>query len=417
MASVSVNEVGKCYRIYPDSRARLKEALTFGRKSFHTEKWALQDISFELEPGQALGLIGFNGAGKSTLLKILTGTTRNTTGHYSMGGSVSSLLELGAGFHSDFSGKDNIFMNAAIQGIPKAEVKRQYDEIAEFSELGDYLQQPVRTYSSGMAMRLGFSAAMIVDPDILILDEILAVGDIHFQKKCMDKFKEFRDRDKTVLFVSHSVYHIREICDRCIWLHEGKMVMDGDPISVTDEYENRMLELQNQRNVEAAREAEDLERGRAAASASSSSIASKLAAIEDVEMSHGDTVEPCREFVTGDPMTIRVRYRNPETRDGVYLGVVFNRNDGLQVMSSRPKAPLVRAAIENDLVLRIPRLQLLAGEYTGSVYMTDDTGGHIMDQKLFVFRFRVTYGGHEKGVFLSDAWWDADVDGRSEITS
>jgi ABC-type polysaccharide/polyol phosphate transport system ATPase subunit len=388
--TVTVQNIGKCYRIYPDAQARIKELVCLGKKKFHEEKWAVRGVNFDLYPGQALGIIGFNGAGKSTLLKVLTGSSRQTEGHYKMRGRVSSLLELGAGFHAEFSGRENIYMNAALQGVSKKDVDKQFDTIAAFSELGEYMNRPVRIYSSGMAMRLGFSASMLVNPDILILDEVLAVGDIHFQKKCMDQFNAFRKQDKTILFVSHSVYHIREICDRCIWIHDGKVLMDGDPIEVTDEFETRMLEWQ-----------------RIQYGSVDTRIDGGLASIERCELlgPKGDEAAR-REFATRSTLRVRFHYKNPETHRGVYPGVVFNRNDGLMVFSSRPPKPIMSKTVDNDWTMTIPELRLLAGDYTVSLYLTDDTGAHIIDQNLLAFRFKVTHKGFEKGVFLHDSRWD-----------
>ena len=389
--SVTVENLGKCYRIYPDARARVKELLCFGKKSFHEEKWAVRNVSFDLYPSQALGIIGFNGAGKSTLLKMLTGSSRPTEGRYNLRGRVSSMLELGAGFHPDFSGRENIYMNAALQGVPKVEVDKQFQAIAEFAELGEYMERSVRTYSSGMAMRLGFAASMLVSPDVLILDEVLAVGDIHFQKKCMDAFNAFRRQDKTILFVSHSVYHIREICDRCIWIHDGKVVMDDDPISVTDEYETRMLELQRP----AALQGIDLR------------TAHGLATIEWAELmgKKGDD-RPSRDFETRSPLRIKMRCKNPEKGKGIWPGVAINRNDGLMVFAARTEKPVASSTETFERTLTIPDLRLLAGEYTASLYITDDTGAHIVDQKLLAFKFKVTHKGYHKGIFLHDAVWE-----------
>ncbi len=400
--SVIVEGVGKLYRLYPDPRARLKELLFLGKKKFHSEKWALRDINFELWPGQALGVIGVNGAGKSTLLKILTGTSRQDEGRFEMNGTVSSMLELGAGFHPEFTGRENIFMNAAVQGIPRALVKERYEEIAAFSELGEFLERPVRTYSSGMAMRLGFAASMLVNPDILILDEVLAVGDAHFQKKCMDKFAEYRSADKTILFVSHSVYHIREICDRAIWIHEGKMVMDGDPIEVTDEYENILLQMQADYALRREGPEGELVRG--------------LAAIESVTLHLGNGAEPRGDFKTGDDLCLRFRYVNPEEGEPVYPMIAVLRNDGTLVFASRPERPLVTSTESQEVRMRIPDLRLLAGQYEVAAYITDKSAAHFIDQRQGAVRFKVTHQGLHKGIYLADTRWEvperAGRDGR-----
>ncbi|MEE9392352.1 MAG: polysaccharide ABC transporter ATP-binding protein [Planctomycetota bacterium] len=390
--SVSVKDLGKCYKIYPDARHRMKEWLSPTRKSYHEEKWALRGINFDLYPGQALGIVGINGAGKSTLLKILTGTSTQTTGNYQLDGSVSSLLELGAGFHPEFSGKQNIYMNAAIQGISKTQVDQQYEEIAAFTELGSALSRPVRTYSSGMAMRLGFAASMLVDPDVLILDEVLAVGDAHFQKKCMDQFTTFRNQNKTILFVSHSVFHVREICDRVIWIHDGEMVMDGDANAVTDEYETKLLEHQRPA-MASVDEAAELKMG--------------LAKIKgfDVMKPNGGGVfteqEPI-EIGTNDDLVVRLRVQHPEAGAELYPMIAVLRNDGLLVVSTRPEQA-VRASGGEDIVeLRLSDLRILGGEYYFNLYLADGSGTHIVDQMLHARRFKVRSRHFEKGIYLSD---------------
>ena len=192
----------------------------------------------DMPKGKALGIIGENGAGKSTLLKVLAGTSMATGGRHIVHGKVASLLELGTGFHSEFSGRANIYLAAQVLGFSLDEVKGRIDEIVDFAELGAYIDQPVRTYSSGMVMRLGFSVATAIDPDVLIIDEILAVGDLYFQKKCVDRIFQFRNSGKTILFCSHSLYDVRQICDEVVWIKDAKVEMQGPPQDVTVAYAN-----------------------------------------------------------------------------------------------------------------------------------------------------------------------------------
>ena len=391
--SVTVQDLGKCYKIYPDARHRMKEWLSPTRAKYHQEKWALRNINFELYPGQALGIVGVNGAGKSTLLKILTGTSTQTTGSYSLNGSVSSLLELGAGFHPEFTGKQNIYMNAAIQGISEAQVDAQFEEIAAFSELGPALSRPVRTYSSGMAMRLGFAASMLVNPDVLILDEVLAVGDAHFQKKCMDQFQQFRNEDKTILFVSHSVFHVREICDRVIWIHDGEMVMDGDANEVTDEYETRLLEQQRPAAALQNDEAAELKAG--------------LGKILGFEVMRPDNSGPFAkqepiEIDTNDDLVVRMKIKHPEVGAKMYPMIAVLRNDGLLVISTRPDDPVTASGGEDVVEMRLPDIRVLGGEYYFNLYLADESGTHIIDQLLHESRFKVRSRHFEKGIYLSD---------------
>ena len=211
---IEARELSKTYRLYRNPYGRLLQKLPWNRhRTFGTSVPALQDVTFDVAPGECVGLIGSNGAGKSTLLKVLTGTTFPTGGSYTVRGRVTSLLELGAGFQQNFTGRTNIFMNAAMMGFSRKEAKKRVDEIIEFSELGEFIDAPIRTYSSGMNARLGFSVAISADPDMLILDEILAVGDMNFRRKCVDKIWDFKKRGKALFFCSHGLYDVRQLCD------------------------------------------------------------------------------------------------------------------------------------------------------------------------------------------------------------
>src|SRR5438094_6304859 len=233
-------ELTKQYNIYPRPADRILEMIT--RRPRHTVFPALQDVTFEVEKGEAIGIIGQNGAGKSTLLKLLCGVTRPTSGKIESFGTITSILELGTGFHPEFSGRDNAALNAAILGLGPAEVKQRLPAILEFSELGTFLDRPVKTYSSGMYMRLAFSVAVNVDPDILVIDEALAVGDGHFQKKCVDRIREFQQQRKTILFCSHALYHVTSICRRSLWLDHGSVMRYGPTLDVVHEYESFLLQ-------------------------------------------------------------------------------------------------------------------------------------------------------------------------------
>src|SRR5438874_720654 len=238
-------ELTKQYDIYARPADRLLEMIT--RRPRHTVFPALQDVTFEVEKGEAIGIIGQNGAGKSTLLKLLCGVTRATSGKIEAFGTIASILELGTGFHPEFTGRDNAALNAAILGLSPAEVKRKLPAILEFSELGTFLDRPVKTYSSRMYMRLAFSVAVNVNPDILVIDEALAVGDGHFQKKCVDKIREFQEEGKTILFCSHALYLVNTICRRSLWLDHGRVMRYGPSLDVTHEYETFLLQRDRER--------------------------------------------------------------------------------------------------------------------------------------------------------------------------
>ena len=234
--AIEVNSVTKHFKVYYDKGSELKEKVLFWKRNKYENRTVLDNISFSIKKGEAVGLIGKNGCGKSTTLKLLTKIIYPNSGSIEMCGRVSSLIELGAGFHPDMSGRENIYTNAAIFGLNKKEIDARLDNIIAFSELNEFIDNPVRTYSSGMYMRLAFSVAINVDADILLIDEILAVGDANFQAKCFNKLREIKAAGTTIVIVSHSLGQIEQICDRSIWIKEGHIEMDGTPKDVHLEY-------------------------------------------------------------------------------------------------------------------------------------------------------------------------------------
>ena len=235
--AISVRNMSKRFKLNSDKPHTLKERLVFGKKNKKECRQILKDINLDIKRGETVALIGTNGSGKSTLLKLMTKIIYPNKGKIETNGKLTSLLELGAGFHPDFTGRENIYFNASIFGLTKKEIESRIDQIIEFSELGDLIDTPVRTYSSGMYMRLAFSVAINVDADILLIDEILAVGDQHFQDKCFVKLMELKNNDKkTIVIVSHSLESIKKLCDRAIWIYDGRVRMDGNTSEVIDEY-------------------------------------------------------------------------------------------------------------------------------------------------------------------------------------
>lgn len=254
MGSIRVTGLGKAYKQYPTRWSRLIEWILPFSGTRHQLKWVLKDVSFCVASGEALGIIGINGAGKSTLLKMITGTTQATTGHVEMGGRVSAMLELGMGFHLDFTGRQNCFMAGQLLGLSVEEIAELMPAIESFAEIGDYIDQPVRVYSSGMQVRLAFSVATARRPDILIVDEALSVGDAYFQHKSFQRIREFRKQGTTLLLVSHDMNAIQSICDRALLLNDGRLIMEGDPEAVTDYYNAMLAEHQNQKVQQTQRE-------------------------------------------------------------------------------------------------------------------------------------------------------------------
>ena len=234
---IVVKNVDKTFNIYLDKANSLKEKMLFWKRNRKEKREVLKNVSVDIYNGETVGLIGVNGSGKSTLLKLMTKIIYPNKGTIETYGKLTSLLELGAGFHPDFSGRDNIYFNASIFGLTKKQIDDRIEKIIEFSELGDYIDNPVRTYSSGMYMRLAFSVAINVDAEILLIDEILAVGDQHFQDKCIAKLKELKAEGKTIVFVSHSADIVKSFCTRAIWLDQGVIRMDGTPEEVLEVYQ------------------------------------------------------------------------------------------------------------------------------------------------------------------------------------
>lgn len=241
-AAIQARNLSKCYHLYNQPKDRLKQFLWRGKRKFYRELWALQDIDFNVSEGEVVGIVGNNGSGKSTLLQLVSGTLTPTSGEISVNGRIAALLELGAGFNPEFTGRENVLMNAAIMGLSQIEITERFESIVGFSGIRDFIDQPVKTYSSGMYVRLAFSVAINVDPDILVIDEALSVGDGAFARKSFDRIMQFRKAGKTILFCSHSIYQVAALCDRAIWLDKGKIAMIGSSSDVTNQYGQTLLD-------------------------------------------------------------------------------------------------------------------------------------------------------------------------------
>ena len=238
---IQVQHLSKMYKLYDKPSDRLKESLGLSRKKRYREHYALNDVNFDIEEGECVGIIGVNGSGKSTILKIITGVLNPTQGEVKVDGRISALLELGAGFNMEYSGLENVYLNGTMIGFSKEEIDARLDDILAFADIGDYIHQPVKMYSSGMFVRLAFAVAINIDPEILIVDEALSVGDVFFQAKCYHKFEEFKAQGKTILFVSHDLSSISKYCDRVILLHKGKMLDQGTPKAMVDMYKQLLV--------------------------------------------------------------------------------------------------------------------------------------------------------------------------------
>src|SRR5712692_5739805 len=261
MSAIQFEQVSKSYPIYESPGDRLKELLSFNRLLFHQNFWALHDVSFEVARGETFCIVGENGSGKSTLLQLVAGILQPSSGGIQVNGRVSALLELGAGFNPEFSGRDNVYLNGSILGLTKRQIDARYKDIEEFAEIGDFINRPVKTYSSGMVVRLAFAVAINVDPEILLVDEALAVGDLYFRQRCMRKVHELRAHGITILFVSHAMADVKALGDRAMWLEKGRVIEMGETDRVVSKYmaamsekDSAYLALKHRPAVEPARE-------------------------------------------------------------------------------------------------------------------------------------------------------------------
>ncbi|GAB4419285.1 MAG: ABC transporter ATP-binding protein [Thermodesulfovibrionales bacterium] len=361
MAAIKATGLTKIYRLYDKPVNRLKEIIF--RRPLHREFTALNRISFEVKRGETLGIIGENGAGKSTLLKILSRTLSPTSGEFEVNGRVSSLLELGSGFHPEFTGIDNIYFYGSLLGIDRALMQAKKDEIVEFSELGDFINYPIKTYSSGMFVRLAFSVAMAVDPDILVVDEALSVGDLHFQKKSAEKILSFKGQGKTIVFCSHSMYYINRLCDRVIWLKNGQITMEGAPHAVTQAYETYQLKK------EAVNRSETAEATPAVESTSPS-----LVLIRNIIVTPFPTVR------CGDDLNIEIEIMARDNAQSYQVAAILKRIDGIDIIGIGTKEyePLHGHMRVN---LCFPSLQLKEGTFFVEIYAMDEQFVHIFDMK------------------------------------
>ena len=335
--AIDVNNITKSFKVFLDKGSQLKERLLFRKRSRYEERKVLRGISFQVKKGEAIGLIGHNGCGKSTTLKLLTKIMYPDTGTITMNGRVSSLIELGAGFHPDMSGRENIYTNASIFGLTKKEIDARLDDIVSFSELEEFIDNPVRTYSSGMYMRLAFSVAINVDADILLIDEILAVGDANFQAKCFNKLKEIKAHGTTIVIVSHSLGQIEQICDRSIWIHEGLIRAEGPPKEIDLEYldfmgqklqESTRKELEEKQQEEGSAEPAE-EETQEETPEEKKRWGSGAARIKKIRAYASDGAEQ-RIFRTGESIRFKLDYSVREKVPDAVFGIgIFNR-DGVQ---------------------------------------------------------------------------------------
>jgi ABC-2 type transport system ATP-binding protein len=387
---VIVDDLSKRFRLFHDRNQSLKQALLNRRRARYEEFWALRNVTFDVKEGETFAVVGHNGSGKSTLLKCLTHILRPDGGTVTVHGSISALLELGAGFHMELSGRENVFLNAAILGVPRTQILERFDDIVAFSGLEQFIDTPVKNYSSGMFVRLGFAVAINVDPDVLIIDEVLAVGDAEFQAKCGDKIAEFRERGKTIVLVTHGMGDVVRLCQRAAWLDHGRIVRVGKPDEIVDEY------------MHAAHDA------RSVVDQAGVRWGTGEARVEHVTLVDGQG-QAITKPRTGEPLGIRLSLRAAsEVPEPDVIVAIFDQN-GIrlsEVSTKRRGFDLPALRGESELVLEIDSLPLLEGTYEVTTIVRDRTGQRDLDVWDKCLRFDVNRGAvHDDGVLTLGGEW------------
>jgi len=389
--AVVVSGVAKRYRLYGERNQSLKSAVLRRGRARYDEFWAVRDVSLEVPAGSTYGLVGENGSGKSTLLKCMARILRPDCGTISIDGKVSALLELAAGFHPELSGRDNVFLNGSILGLSRRELSARFDEIVDFAGIEDFIDEPVKNYSSGMYVRLGFSVAINVDPDVLLVDEVLAVGDEGFQRKCAEKFGELKSAGKTVVLVSHSLGTVRNLCDEVAWLDHGLVRASGQPGVVVDRY---IEATQPDREVH--------EEG-------GSRWGSGEGRVEHIELLDS-AGRPTTRVRTGDRVTFRLHYDVSVSIPQPVFGLAVTRVDGVLVTGPNTRdADMVPAQISGQgfVDLAVERLALLPGSYDVDASLYDFTCLHPFDFRHHGLRFDVEAGAPRESyglVTLGGSW-------------
>ena len=419
-AAIELVDVTKVYRRYSGRQfATLKSALlqrSILRDLRPSETFpALTGVSFTVPKGTTYGVIGRNGSGKSSALKLVAGITKPTSGRVNVEGRISALIELGAGFHPEISGRENVFINGIMLGLSKREIQERFDEIVDFAELREFIDAPVKTYSSGMYMRLGFAVAIHVDPDVLLVDEVLAVGDEGFTHKCLDKFSEFRRRGKTILLVTHSLNLVERFCDEALWLDAGRVQAVGDPKRVVGAYltavetgEEQLLAQTTARAVEDA--TAPIERPADPTSnmfsATEGRWGSREIEITDVTLVDGNG-QPAHVFHTGEPLAIRLRLRAQQPNDDCVFGVGLFNAEGVCCYGTNTfieEMPPASLSGEAEATFTIAALDMVEGTYKLDVAV-HKRDGYPYDYHRLLYTFRVKSRTHDVGIYRPHHTW------------
>ncbi len=412
---LQVSGLGKEYRLYDNPRQRLKALLT-GRAA-HRSHWALRDVSFTLQRGQCIGVIGDNGAGKSSLLKLLAGTLQPSSGHIERAGRITAILELGAGFHPDFSGRDNLYFGGSMMGISAERMAELEPEIVAFAGLGEALQRPVKTYSSGMVVRLAFALVTAEQPDVLIIDEALAVGDQRFQKKCVERITAFKENGCTILFCSHSPYHVRTLCDLALWMDGGRVREFGETERVLGAYETH-TRLRAQEALAAERQVGDAAMAAVPAAATATDPAGSeraavaghtahIVSVSIADLAEGQDGEPGLLGSEDLVVTIVVRGHGQE-RPNIGFMIEQARGSGITSLATHEEGAAPRAVGDGlwRSVLSFPKLPLHTGDYVVSAFLFDESGLVVYDEWLRFLGFRFVSPTLMPGLVRLPHHWD-----------
>lgn len=421
--AIEVTNIKKTFKIYYDKSNQLKERLLFKNRNKYEVREVLKGISFEVKKGEAIGIIGQNGCGKSTTLKLLTKIMYPDSGEIEIKGRVSSLIELGAGFHPDMSGRENIYTNAAIFGLNKKEIDRRLEEIIRFSELEDFIDNPVRTYSSGMYMRLAFSVAINVNADVLLVDEILAVGDVNFQQKCFDKLKEIKANGTTVVIVSHSLSQIEQICERSMWIENGAIKAIGIPKFIHEEYLSQMeknrinrakeeeeekKETNNQNDISNTSEEHDIEQK--SNEIKEIRMGNKKVEIEKVYLLNNKK-EITQNFYSEEDIMIEIFYKNNSDIKEGNFGIGIYRDDGLYCYGTNVDiefGTLFPLTQKGKVTIILPKIKLIHGVYFCDVAIHSKDSLEVYDDIRNSLQFQIYLSKRDDGLYRMQSRWFLD---------
>jgi ABC-type polysaccharide/polyol phosphate transport system ATPase subunit len=391
---IVVDRVSRRFVVRPAAHRTIKDLFVARGRLASREIWALQDVSLRADPGEALALVGRNGSGKTTLLRLVSGIIKPTSGHVAVDGRVGSLLELGAGFHPDFTGRENVYLNGAIHGLPRARVRELMDEIVAFAGLERFIDMPVRTYSSGMYMRLGFSVAAHIRADVLLLDEVFAVGDEDFQRKCFGKIAEFKQRGGTIVFVSHDAAAVERLCDRAVLLREGSVAFDGPTRDAIAAYRRLLAD---------ERSPDELAAGlREWGTGEARILSAKLLDADGDER---------LQFASGEPMTVKLHVASEEAIEPPRVSLELRDDNGVVLgAASQPTAELGwnGAGGEREVRFELDRLPLADGRFHLRFALVDGDGTRLLHTLDDAVRFLVFPSGEETGAVLLDGRWSLE---------